>query len=116
MQESIDLFSKTINDERFRDTPIILLLNKTDVFTRKLQQKSIRTLFADEYTGPDKFEESVKFIENKYLSTNRFDPNRIFTFWSCATQTDDIKEVFGQVKKRLLEAKFPELRESHPSN
>ncbi|KAG2375363.1 hypothetical protein C9374_009986 [Naegleria lovaniensis] len=105
MSESIDLFEETINSRHFQNTMIILLLNKTDVFSRKIKEKSIRTLFPD-YEGADTFEESVKFIEKKYLDANKYDPNRIFTFWSCATETESIKQVFNSVKDKVLELKM----------
>ncbi len=104
MQESIDLFDETINNRHFKDTIIILLLNKTDVFSRKIKEKSIRTLFPD-YEGKDTFEESVKFVEKKYIDVNKFDPDRIFTFWSCATETETIKEVFTSVKDKVIETR-----------
>lgn len=36
MDEALDLFRSTINNEWFRDKPVILLLNKMDLFAEKL--------------------------------------------------------------------------------
>ncbi|KAL9653409.1 hypothetical protein ABK040_002045 [Willaertia magna] len=103
MIDSIDLFDEVINSRLLKDVNVILLLNKRDVFEKKIKTKSIKTLFP-EYTGTDDFEHCAKYIEKLYLDKNKYKA-RIDTYYTCATETENIRDVFGIVKDKLIEIK-----------
>ena len=50
MKESLMLFDETINNKWFYETPVILLLNKEDLFREKIRQVDLSILFP-EYKG-----------------------------------------------------------------
>ena len=50
MLDSLDLFDSICNNQYFRNTSIILFLNKKDLFMRKLQYSKLNKCFP-EYTG-----------------------------------------------------------------
>ena len=50
MHEALRLFSLLGSNSYFKHTPIILLLNKTDLFRQKLEHRSLSVCFP-EYTG-----------------------------------------------------------------
>lgn len=57
MKESLVLFDEIVNSPWFRNTPIVLFLNKMDLFKEKIQRVPITVCFAN-YTGPNTEKES----------------------------------------------------------
>lgn len=98
MSESLELFEQTINGQIFRDTLIILFLNKTDVFKQKIATKDLEVCFP-EYDGGCDFDNACRFIEQKFLDLNKFDPDRLVTHFTCATQVDSVRSVMDDVKR-----------------
>jgi GTPase SAR1 family protein len=101
MNESLDVFEETINNQLFKNTSIILFLNKTDIFRTKIAKKDLKICFP-EYTGGCDFEKACRFIETKFMDLNKFDPDRLHTHFTCATNSNDIKLVFEDMKKEVL--------------
>lgn len=62
MHESLKLFDSICNNKWFTDTSIILFLNKKDIFEEKIK-KSPLTICFPEYTGNEKFMESLKLMD-----------------------------------------------------
>jgi guanine nucleotide-binding protein G(i) subunit alpha len=107
MVESIDLFDENTNGP-FKQRPVILFLNKIDLFKEKIQRSPLSNTFSD-YTGGGDFEKGIDFIRNKFLSTNKFEPGRIHPFVTCATDKETVQKSFDDilklVKDGLLEIK-----------
>jgi hypothetical protein len=101
MNESLDVFEETINNQLFKNTSIILFLNKTDIFKTKIAKKDLKICFPDYEDGCD-FEKACRFIETKFMDLNKFDPDRLHTHFTCATNSNDIKLVFEDMKKEVL--------------
>jgi len=97
MAESLKLFSDVCNHQWFADAAIILFLNKSDVFTEKIQHIPITCAFP-EYTGPNEFEASSEYIQGKFLEKIQNKRKRIYPFITCATNTDNFKNIFASVK------------------
>jgi GTPase SAR1 family protein len=106
MIESLDLFDEIVNGSWFKDTVVILFLNKTDIFRHKIQHTDLKVCFSD-YTGGCKYELAEKFIEQKFLSVNKFDPNRIYTYFTNATDAENIRTVFERVKRNVVDNHIP---------
>lgn len=47
MEESLSLFKNVINNQYFSNVPIVLFLNKTDLFKEKVQRIPIKNTFQD---------------------------------------------------------------------
>jgi hypothetical protein len=62
MMESLKLFDSICNNKWFRDTSIILFLNKKDLFQEKIL-KSPLTICFPEYTGAQEYEEAAAYIQ-----------------------------------------------------
>jgi len=81
--------------------PIILLLNKVDIFKEKLHAgKSIRTYFAD-YKGPDTWEASAEHIRNFYLRKAP-DNAEIYTYFTTAVDTQNIETIWKATREIIL--------------
>lgn len=102
MQESLDLFDEICNGNWFKNAPIFLFLNKQDIFRQKIKNVDLKVCFPD-YDGGQNFDNAIKFIETKFLDTNKFDPSRIFTQFTEATDTTSVEAVFENLKNTIIE-------------
>ena len=100
MHESLALFRDLVHGHWFRDTAVILFLNKKDLFRIKIEQIDLKWCFP-EYKGGNKYATAVKFIEAQFL--NMAPPaKQIFVHRTCATDKDNISFVFNAVKEILI--------------
>jgi guanine nucleotide-binding protein G(i) subunit alpha len=101
--ESLDLFEEHMNSA-FKEIPIMLFLNKTDVFKKKLSEgKTKLEQFFPDYTGGPDFDNASKFIENKFLGKLQENKERVHVHYTCATSADSIRQVFDEVKNFVLQ-------------
>jgi guanine nucleotide-binding protein G(i) subunit alpha len=100
LKESIDQFDENINKTIFRNLPVLLVLNKYDLFVKKLKKKPLSTLFED-YDGEDDPEKAISFIEKKFRLKNSYNDQRIKTIVMSATNREDITTLFEKVCKDL---------------
>jgi len=108
MNEALNLFEEICNSRWFRDTSMILFLNKRDLFAEKILTVSLRDCFP-EYDAPDNYEAGCEFLQEQFESRNRNPDKQVYTHITCATDTDNISAVFNAVKdiiirKSLMEA------------
>mmetsp|Transcript_31075 Transcript_31075/g.48451 ORF Transcript_31075/g.48451 Transcript_31075/m.48451 type:complete len:357 (-) Transcript_31075:160-1230(-) len=110
MHESLKLFDEIVNAKWFVKTPIILFLNKKDLFKEKItkQQHYLSHTFPD-YKGGTDFDAGVEFIQKKFVSLNGVEGKQIYTHVTCCTDTDQINVVFEAVKKFLLKELLKDL-------
>lgn len=101
MQESLKLFDEVCNSEFFRETAMILFLNKKDLFKDKIEQVHLSVCFED-YTGPMSYDEGIKFISKKFLAVNQNEDKNIYIHVTCATDTEQVEAVFNAVKDIVL--------------
>ncbi|KAF2072629.1 hypothetical protein CYY_006052 [Polysphondylium violaceum] len=99
MLESIKVFTDIINQRWFAEVPIILFLNKCDLFAEKIRKTSIKICFPD-YAGTNDYDECIQFIKKKILLSNKT-PKTIYTHVTTATDTNNIGAVFEAVKDIL---------------
>jgi GTPase SAR1 family protein len=101
MTESMDLFDEMVNGTWFKDTSIMLFLNKTDIFREKIKRTDLKVCFP-EYNGGCNYDNASAFIKNKFLELNKYDKSRIYVHMTEATNTNDISKVFDQVKEIVI--------------
>jgi len=100
MHESLQLFHEVANCPYFRTTPIILFLNKIDLFREKLKQNiDLKVAFPDYNDGCDETK-ALNFIREKYLKQN-LQPKEIYTHVTCAVDTQAMIPVFKAVSAIL---------------
>jgi GTPase SAR1 family protein len=103
MHESLKLFDDICNSKWFINIPIILFLNKMDLFKEKIRKVNITEAFPD-YDGPQTFSEASEYIQNQFISVNDNPEKGVYPHITCATNTDNIKTVFVSVKSIVLQA------------
>eukprot|EP00123_Amoebidium_parasiticum_P016781 comp23581_c2_seq1/m.39980 comp23581_c2_seq1/g.39980 ORF comp23581_c2_seq1/g.39980 comp23581_c2_seq1/m.39980 type:complete len:355 (-) comp23581_c2_seq1:179-1243(-) len=103
MRESLALFDNIVNYEWFVDTSMILFLNKTDLFEDKVRESNFQTYFP-EFDGDAFDPDQVKiYILNQFFQLNRQPNKTIYSHFTCATNTDNIKFVFAAVRDTILQ-------------
>eukprot|EP01133_Synstelium_polycarpum_P011573 gene11573-13506_t len=100
MVETTKVFADMINSKWFTAVPIILFLNKRDLFAAKITKTNLNVCFPD-YTGGCNYEEALQFIKKKLLSTNK-QPKSIYTHVTAATDTNNVSAVFDAVKDIIV--------------
>jgi len=101
MVEALNLFEEICNSRWFRETAIILFLNKRDIFQEKVTKVSLRVCFPD-YRGEDAYEAGIDFLMETFESKNKNPDKQIYTHVTCATDTDNISKVFNAVKDIII--------------
>jgi len=104
MTESIKLFKEICNNRWFVDSTIVLFLNKKDVFEEKIKKTDLNVCFPD-YTGGKNYEAAAAFLQNQFTSEIAATKKQIFPFFTVATESGNISEVFGELKNLLITRK-----------
>jgi len=103
MEETLNLFDEICNSRWFRETSIILFLNKCDLFQEKITKVplSVCPVFAD-CTGPVDFDEGCQLIETAFQVKNSSAEKQIYSHVTCATDTSNVAAVFNAVKDIII--------------
>ena len=101
MQESMNLFKKICNNPWFRKTSMILFLNKTDLFRKKIENSPLSLCFPD-YQGDNTFDQAATFIQVQFENLNHQPEKMIYTHFTCATDTSNVQFVFDAVSDVIL--------------
>lgn len=103
MQEALTLFDSICNSRWFVKTSIILFLNKIDMFKEKIAQVPIEDYFEDYEGGPD-YDSSCEYFRDRFVSLNQNDNKQIYTHYTCATDTGQIRFVMTAVYDIIVKA------------
>ncbi|OAL17721.1 hypothetical protein AYO22_11377 [Fonsecaea multimorphosa] len=102
MQEALTLFDSICNSRWFIKTSIILFLNKIDRFKEKLPVSPMQNYFPDYEGGPD-YAAACDYILNRFVSLNQAETKQIYTHFTCATDTTQIRFVMGAVNDIIIQ-------------
>lgn len=102
LKESLDLFEGIINLPWFKEAPIILFLNKNDLFREKIKAVDIGIYFPNYTQGLD-YEAGLKFIQDNYFDRNQNSHKTIYCHVTDATNTENIAFVWKSTKHIILE-------------
>jgi len=103
MQEALTLFDSICNSRWFVKTSIILFLNKTDLFREKLPKSPMNDYFPD-YEGGDNYDAACDYLLQRFVALNQSDVKQIYTHFTCATDTTQIKFVMAAVNDIIIQA------------
>ncbi|XP_041825085.1 guanine nucleotide-binding protein G(q) subunit alpha-like [Melanotaenia boesemani] len=100
--ESLALFKTIMSCQWFQESSTIIFLNKTDLLEEKITKSHLATYFP-EYTGPQADAESAKkFILRMYVDRHSGRHKPLYSHYTCATDTENIRVVFKAVRDTLL--------------
>ncbi|KAJ7058433.1 guanine nucleotide binding protein, alpha subunit [Mycena amicta] len=101
LRESLVLFENIINSRWFIRTSIILFLNKVDVFQKKLTKIPLERHFPEFVPGGLGNAAAAKYILWCLIRQNCVRQS-VYPYLTQATDTDNIRTVFGQVRETIL--------------
>ncbi|XP_069786559.1 guanine nucleotide-binding protein subunit alpha-14 isoform X1 [Narcine bancroftii] len=108
MEESKALFKTIITYPWFHSSSVILFLNKKDLLEEKIMHSHLVDYFP-EYNGPQQDAKAARdFILKTYQNQNPDKEKVIYSHFTCATDTENIRFVFAAVKDTILQLNLKE--------
>ncbi|XP_065562189.1 guanine nucleotide-binding protein G(q) subunit alpha [Artemia franciscana] len=108
MEESKALFKTIITYPWFQHSSVILFLNKKDLLEEKIMYSHIVDYFP-EYDGPQRDAIAAReFILRMFVDLNPDSDKIIYSHFTCATDTENIRFVFAAVKDTILQLNLKE--------
>lgn len=102
MTEAFKLFEEICNSRWFRETSMLLFLNKRDLFNTKIMKVNLSEHF-HEFPGPDHNPVAAQeWIREQFMSKNKNPQQTIYPHVTCATDTNNIESVFSAVKDIVI--------------
>eukprot|EP00455_Lapot_gusevi_P008767 TRINITY_DN1385_c0_g2_i1.p1 TRINITY_DN1385_c0_g2~~TRINITY_DN1385_c0_g2_i1.p1 ORF type:complete len:158 (+),score=63.37 TRINITY_DN1385_c0_g2_i1:52-525(+) len=101
MIEALNLFDEICNSRWFRDTSMILFLNKRDLFAEKIKKVDLSVCFP-EYPGGLDYMAGADFIQGQFETKNKNPKKQVYTHITCATDTDNVRHVFNAAKDIII--------------
>lgn len=103
MHEAMMLFESLVNGEWFRRKPIILFLNKIDLFKGKLAISSVSKHFPD-YTGTNTdFDAAARYFADRFRGISRIPDREIYIHYTNATDTTLLKATMDSVQDMIIQ-------------
>ncbi|KAL0481888.1 guanine nucleotide-binding protein subunit alpha [Acrasis kona] len=105
MLESLQLFEEVVNSARFKNTPIILVLNKMDLLREVIKTRPLSNLFRD-YKDGNNPDAAIDHIRRKYEQKNRSE-RPIYTVLTNSSgrlklDTNIVRETFRNISGIVL--------------
>nr|XP_028604136.1 guanine nucleotide-binding protein G(q) subunit alpha-like [Podarcis muralis] len=108
MEESKALFRTIITYPWFQNSSVILFLNKKDLLEEKIMYSHLVDYFP-EYDGPQRDAQAAReFILKMFVDLNPESEKIIYSHFTCATDTENIRFVFAAVKDTILQLNLKE--------
>ncbi|KAI9356729.1 guanine nucleotide binding protein, alpha subunit [Zopfochytrium polystomum] len=101
MEDSISAFGCICNHTLLKHIPVILFLNKTDIFSKKIKTSPIERHFPDYKDGPSTSAGAKYFLE-KYMAARRNTNKEIITHFTWATDTQQTQKILVEVSDIIL--------------
>ena len=110
----LQLFKTILDYPWFRSSSIILFLNKKDLFEEKIPRSHIGDYFSGYKGERGDADFALRFMsemfQDIFSESCRADEGRtLFLHLTCATDTENIKRVFQNVKSTILQKNINEL-------
>ena len=102
---SISLFKLIKHNPWFQHSSMILFLNKKDLFEEKIKNGIDFENHFPEYKGEKcNPKEARNFIQEKFCEKiNENDVAKVYSHFTCATDTNNMSRVFGSVRSTILD-------------
>lgn len=104
LDASLEAFEEAVNSRWLSRTSVLLFLNNTDVFRKKIAKTSLRVCLPA-FDGPDQdYTTAVAYIVKLFISRNHSSQHRreIYSHETCETDTECIRVLTGTVEDIFL--------------
>ena len=117
LQESLEVFDETVNNKFFSSTPVVLFLNKMDLFVEKYVRRgtplNVSGLFPDAPAYTPEFPKAIEWIANEFRKRRRgatSDPSMLMIHTTTAVDGSHIDHVFKDVQTIILSRQMQEMQ------
>lgn len=101
MHESLKVFESVLASPYFLQMPIILFLNKRDLFAEKIKRVDLSCCFP-RYDGGLDEQKASHYIKKKFEGNKVVGNRKIFTHFTTATDTANVRFVFNDVENIII--------------
>uniref|UniRef100_A0A0A1WU68 Guanine nucleotide-binding protein G(I) subunit alpha 65A n=1 Tax=Zeugodacus cucurbitae TaxID=28588 RepID=A0A0A1WU68_ZEUCU len=101
MEESMSLFRSILSTHYFRNSSIILFLNKQDILEEKIMTSHLVDYFP-EYQGPKQNAEAAKYFIREMFEAVVEKGRKVYPHFTCATDTKNFRIVFLTVQDTII--------------
>ena len=110
LAEAIELFDDISTTQFLKGSALILFLNKSDLFKRKIRTTSLKECpVMKDWEGPDpplktedQFIKACNFIDAKFRDKNSFRERQIYSHVTVALDTDNVRHIFLNAKDVII--------------
>lgn len=103
MHEAMMLFESLVNGEWFKRKPVILFLNKIDLFKQKVPYSPVSKHFPD-FKGPDgDYDVAAKYFADRFRGMTRMPEREIYVHYTNATDTTLLKATMDSVQDMIIQ-------------
>jgi guanine nucleotide-binding protein subunit alpha, other len=103
MHEAMMLFESLVNGEWFKSKPIILFLNKIDLFYEKITVSPVSAHFPDFKGAKGDAEAAKEYFAQKFRAINRTAGREIYVHFTNATDTNLLKATMQSVQDMIVQ-------------
>jgi guanine nucleotide-binding protein G(i) subunit alpha len=107
MMEALVLFDEICNSRWFKNSYMVLFLNKIDIFKEKITKKPIEKYFVDYQGGPN-FENGCNYFKKRFLALNKTSKD-IYGHFTCATDTQQVQFVMNAVRDMIISSNLEKI-------
>lgn len=109
MLDSLSLFFEIANSQFFRNTSMVLFLNKKDLFGEKIKAVPLTVCFPHYKGRPGNYDDGIKFIEKEFVQLSQSASKTIYVHPTCGLDPNNIQIVFNAVKDIIVTRHLSEL-------
>jgi hypothetical protein len=108
MQESIKVFGQICYSRWFRTTPMLLFLNKKDVFEEKIVYSPITKCFP-EYNGTGESDDAANYIQQQFRDKNPSHKREVYCHFTNAKDAQNVNFLFDIIVDIILHSNMDRL-------
>lgn len=102
MKETLRTFKALTEIESLQTMPIILFLNKTDLFMEHLVDIPISNYFLD-FEGGSDYDQACQYFARRFRKLDRRKNGKLFFCLTNAADTDSFKQTFRNLRLNILQ-------------
>jgi guanine nucleotide-binding protein subunit alpha len=110
MQEALMLWESIVNSHWFRNSALILFLNKIDLFKEKIAYSRITKFGFSDFNGDaNSWQQTSTYFMNKFVALNRSPLREVYCHFTNATDTSLLKITMISVQDMIIQRNLQRL-------
>lgn len=105
-QDSIELFDEMLSKDYIKDMTVILFLNKTDVFKKRLNMETLDLKKISDYTGQNDYEDGIKYFHQLFAGIAHKHEKEVTIHDTCALDTSQARVVMESISRDIIRARL----------